>query len=139
MVLYKPQQMFDLVNDVTSYPRFLNWCVSGEIREDGQTERVATLGIALAGSRHRFTTRNRLEPPDAIHLELVEGPFKALEGHWRFTDIGGQGCRVALNLSFDFSSAVLKSAFGRAFGRIAQRLVNDFCTRADQVYGTAKR
>ena len=135
LVGYSPRQMFDLVRDVKAYPRFLSWCSNAQVSEDSETRQVASLEISLAGLKQRFTTRNTLEPPNRISVELVSGPFRRLEGSWTFEPVGDSGCRVTLHLSFAMASRVLAGALERGFARVADRLVDDFCRRADQVYG----
>ncbi len=49
--------------------------------------------------------------------------------------LGDAGSKVSLSMTFEMSSAVLSSAFRRGFTHIADRMVRDFCQRADQVYG----
>lgn len=134
LVAYSPRQMFDLVRDVPSYPRFLSWCSEARIEEEADDVQVAGLVISLAGIRQGFTTRNRLAPPERIDIELVSGPFRSLEGGWSFKPVGDSGCRVTLVLSFSVASRLLSGALERGFARVADRLVDDFCRRAEQVY-----
>ena len=42
-------------------------------------------------------------------MELVAGPLRALEGLWTFTPVGSNGCRIELQLRFEFSNP-LKAA-----------------------------
>ena len=49
--------------------------------------------------------------------------------------MGDLGSKVTLALDFDFSSKLLSSAFRRGFAHIADHMVNEFCQRADDVYG----
>lgn len=135
LVGYSPRQMFELVRDVGSYPRFLSWCTAASVDEETEDSQVAGLELRLAGMTQRFKTRNTLVPPQRIDMELVSGPFRRLEGGWRFDPVGESGCRVALTLSFEFSSRLLSGALERGFARVADRLVDDFCRRAEQVHG----
>lgn len=135
LVGYGPRQMFELVRDVPSYPQFLSWCTAASVDEETQDSQVAGLEIRLAGMAQRFKTRNTLVPPQRIDMELVSGPFRRLEGGWKFEPLGESGCRVGLTLSFEFSSRLLSGALERGFARVADRLVDDFCRRAEQVYG----
>ena len=130
-------QMFDLVNDVAGYPDFLPWCSDSEILARSNDEMRARLTVARAGFSKSFTTRNRLSRPQSIDLSLVEGPFSDFEGHWRFTQLGEDGCKVEMQLRFSFSQAALNVAFGKIFEQAADSLVDAFCVRARQVYGNA--
>ncbi len=68
-------------------------------------------------------------------MTLVNGPFKHLEGRWKFTPLGDHGSKIELHLEFDFSSAVLKATVGPVFNHIANTMVGAFCKRAHELYG----
>lgn len=135
LVLHPADRMYRLVHDVPSYPRFLSWCADAEVLEQTEELQVATLRVAMGGIRQAFTTRNQLVAGERLVMSLVEGPFRSLNGEWRFTPLGEAGSRVSLDLRFEFSSSLVSVPFQRSFARITERMVRDFCTRADSVYG----
>ncbi len=126
--------MFRLVQDVPSYPEFLSWCLSAQVHEQTHEQQLASLVVKASGITQTFTTRNRFVPGERLTLSLVEGPFRRLAGEWLFEPLGTDGSKVTLMLGFDFSSRVLSSAFRRGFTHIADRMVNEFSERADDVY-----
>ena len=134
VIPYTPQQMFDLVNDVEDYPRFLPWCRDARIDERSSGSIVATLTIAKGPLHHAFTTRNVLTVPSRIDMQLVAGPFRRFQGVWRFEEAAG-GCRVSLDLEFEFSNRVLSSALGKVFKGLTASMVGAFRERARQRYG----
>ena len=135
LVLHPAMYMFRLVQDVPAYPDFLTWCLSSEVHEQSPEHQLASLVVKVSGITQTFTTRNRFVPGERLTLSLVEGPFQHLSGEWLFEPLGGEGSKVSLVLSFDFSNRVLSSAFRRGFTHIADRLVSEFSKRADNVYG----
>ena len=135
LVLHPALDMFRLAQDVPAYPQFLSWCVRSEVLEQTAEMQLATLTVKVSGVTQTFTTRNRLQPGERLTLSLVDGPFRNLAGEWRFEPLGANGSKVTLALDFSFSSRMLSSAFRRGFTHIADRLVGDFCKRADDVYG----
>lgn len=136
LVMYTPDQMFDLVNDVEAYPDFLPWCKGSRILSKNEDVVCASLDIAKGGIRHEFSTRNKLDNGSAIHIELIDGPFRHLEGHWQFMPIGdNEGCRVQLDMDFEFSTRLLDLALGPVFTQISGSLVEAFCKRAQEIYG----
>ena len=134
LVTHSAKDMFRLVEDVSCYPEFLSWCRSARLIEHTDTGQLAALEVSLGGIRQSFTTRNRLEPFERLTVALVDGPFSRLAGEWRFQPLGADGCKVTLELAFDFTGSVLSAAFRRGFSSVADRLVADFCRRADTVY-----
>lgn len=132
---YTAEAMYQLVADVETYPEFLPWCRSAKIQGTNGNEVQASLEIARGPVRKSFTTRNRLHHGKAIRMSLVNGPFKHLEGEWRFTPLGEDGSKIELHLEFDFSSKLLKATVGPVFNHIAETMVDAFCRRAHELYG----
>jgi ribosome-associated toxin RatA of RatAB toxin-antitoxin module len=125
--------MYRLVHDVPSYPGFLRWCTYAEVHEQSDEHQLASLGVRVAGMEQRFKTRNTLVPGERLGMSLVEGPFRALAGEWRFKALGEHGSKVSLSLTFDFKPGLISSAFQRGFRSVADHLVQDFCRRADEL------
>lgn len=134
LVEYSPEEMFDLVREVPRYPEFLPWVRRAEVHEANDVRQVASLEVMLGGIRRRFTTENRLQRPEFLEIRLREGPFEELSGCWRFRPLG-HGCKVSLDLDFRLSGSNWLLPFRRGFGRMADRMVDDFCRRAERVYG----
>jgi ribosome-associated toxin RatA of RatAB toxin-antitoxin module len=128
--------MFDIVDDVDKYSEFLPWCGSSSVLSRSDDEVKATVEISHSGIKKSFTTLNRLQPGKIIEVQLINGPFKHLHGFWRFDAIGGdKGCKVTLDLEYEFSSKLLGLAIGPVFTQIANTLVDAFCKRAENLYG----
>ncbi len=143
LIWYSADEMFALVTDVASYPQFLPWCDRASVIESHDGGMTAEVGIAFGGIRQIFTTRNTHTPGRAVDIELVNGPFSRLDGHWTFTPLGAvndtdvvapRGCRVSLSLHYGFDSAALSTLVGPVFDKIAGSLVDAFVKRAEQVY-----
>ncbi len=132
---YTPAQMYALVDDVDAYPKFLPWCSASRTISRNGDEVHAEITVAHGAFNKAFSTLNRLQPDKMIEMRLVKGPFKHLEGLWRFDAIGDEGCKIALDLEFSFDNRLVEFAIGPAFSHIANTLVDAFCQRAQQVYG----
>ncbi len=137
LVLFTPEQMFNLVNDVEAYPSFLPWCRSSKIINKTEDTVDASLNLAKGGIHHVFSTRNKLVQGESIKISLLDGPFQHLEGHWQFAMIGdNQGCRIQLDMDFEFSNRIVSMALGPIFTQISGSLVEAFCNRAQEIYGS---
>lgn len=136
LVMYSARQMFDLVNDVESYPEFLPWCSSTTLLSRTEDKVCAELEVARIGVSQKFTTCNRIVPGKHMDIQLVEGPFKHLHGRWEFKALRDDACKVELELDFSFSGKLINAAFGAVFNQIANTLVDAFSKRADEVYGS---
>ena len=129
--------MFDLVNDIESYPRFLHWCSGAriDVRQGNTVE--ATLDIGVLGLRRSFRTRNTLARPARIQIELVSGPFRRLRGEWRFPALPEGGCEVSLTLQFEVTVSPFGAVFSKVFEELAGAQMKAFTERAAEVYGQA--
>jgi ribosome-associated toxin RatA of RatAB toxin-antitoxin module len=142
---YSSAQMFALVRDVASYPQFLPWCPSTQVRvlsapgeaeaAPGQDVIEARVEIGYLGVRSHFTTRNAHHAPDRIDLELLDGPFRRLHGHWHFRALGEQACKVSLVLEYGFAGGLLGRAIAPVFDKVANSLIDAFAARARALYG----
>ena len=138
LIWYTAQEMFALVTDIESYPKFLPWCDRAKVLESDDKGVVAEVGIAFAGIHQTFTTRNDHVAGQKVDVKLVSGPFSNLDGHWTFTPVGDPGqraCKVDLELQYGFQNMALAALVGPVFDRIAGSLVDAFVKRAEKVYG----
>jgi len=127
--------MFDLVDGVESYPQFLPWCGSTEVKFRDDKKTVATLHINYHSVKAHFTTENDKEIPEWMSIRLVDGPFRRLEGMWRFKPLAENACKIEFSLSYEFSSKLFEKVIGPVFSHIANTFVDAFTKRAAQVYG----
>lgn len=134
IVTQSPEQMFDLVNDVASYPKRFAWCDDAKVLASDESSITAQLDLRLGALTQAFTTRNELERPTRISLALVEGPFRALNGVWTFMRLGDAGCKIALSLDFDYSG-LMAPVLRSGFQKLADRMVDEFCREAERIYG----
>lgn len=134
LVSYTPGQMYQLVNAIEDYPEFLPWCVGSEVYLRNEDEIKASLVVSGAGLHKSFTTHNRLQKDKMIEMRLVDGPFKHLEGFWRFEPIDEAACKVQFDLEFEFAGKLIDFAFGPIFHQMTNSLVDAFAERAQQVY-----
>jgi ribosome-associated toxin RatA of RatAB toxin-antitoxin module len=134
LVPFSAQRMFDLVESVEQYPQFLPWCSGTAVGHRDPEVTQATIHINYRGIKQSFSTENHKQPPERMTLQLVEGPFRMLDGEWRFTALSAEACRIDFRLTYEFSSALLDKLVGPVFGHIAGTMVDAFLKRADVVY-----
>jgi ribosome-associated toxin RatA of RatAB toxin-antitoxin module len=137
LVGHTAQEMVALVADVEAYPQFLPWCDHVVVSVNEPCRTVAALHINFHGLKQQFTTENLIQPGARIDIKLVSGPFRSLEGSWRFTRLSENACKVELSLRYQFASTLLEKAVGPVFRRIADTFVDAFERRADEKFGGA--
>ena len=133
IVEHSAAQMYALVDDIDSYPRFLPWCQSVEVQIVGGMKR-ASLTVGLRGIRQSFTTLNENHPASSIHMRLVEGPFKQFSADWRFAPLKPDACEITFLLRYQFSSRALGTLLEPLFDEIADTMVDAFTRRADEIH-----
>lgn len=134
LVHFSAARMFGLVDDIEQYPEFLPWCSDTKVtlRDTGTTR--ATININYHGIRQSFSTENHKQFPQRMTIQLVEGPFKTLNGEWLFTPLDEQACKIDFQLHYEFSSILLEKLVGPVFGYIAGTMVDAFLKRAEQLH-----
>ncbi|MEH6592132.1 MAG: type II toxin-antitoxin system RatA family toxin [Halioglobus sp.] len=132
---YTADRLFDLVNDIESYPEYMDGCVGAKVTLREATLVEARLDLAKGGITQSFSTRNRLQGTELITLELLEGPFEYFEGRWGFQTLGDAACKLSLQLEFSVNSKVLGVAAARLFEMVTDNLVDALGERARQLYG----
>jgi len=130
LIAESPDRMYELINDIERYPEFVPWCTASRVESRKEGEVVATLTIKRGPLRAEFTTRNLLEPGKRVLMQFVSGPFRVLEGLWTLTPLGDLGCRVELEMRFEFANRVAGTLFASLFEDTAASLVDAFVRRA---------
>lgn len=136
LVNFSAAQMFSLVDDIERYPEFLPWCSGATVGKRNPEITRATIHISYRGIRQDFSTENHKRFPDHMRMHLVEGPFTALDGEWRFTPLGERACKIDFQLHYEFSSILLERLVGPVFAYITGTMVDAFLKRAEQLYQT---
>ena len=134
LIEHTAQRMFELVDRVEEYPRFLPWCGGTDLLHRSERQTVARLHINYHGIRSDFTTENDKDYPTHMLIKLREGPFHILDGTWRFTPLGDLACKIEFHLHYEFSNRIVEKAVGPVFSHIANTFVDSFVKRANTLY-----
>jgi len=131
---YSPEQIFNLVSDIESYPEFLPWCIGTRILKREENIIYADLIVGFKMVREIYTSKIILERPDLINVEYQKGPFKYMKNIWKFKK-NRSGCEITFFIDFEFKSRVLRGIMGPVFGEAVNRMVGAFEDRANVIYG----
>ena len=135
---YTPDQLFDLVADVTKYDEFLPWVVAVRVRSSSETETVADLVVGFNAFKERFTSRVEKQRPGRICVDYIEGPLKFLHNEWRFEPSPDGGTDVHFAVDFAFKSRLFETLAGAMFDRALRRMIGAFEQRAAALYGISR-
>jgi ribosome-associated toxin RatA of RatAB toxin-antitoxin module len=128
-------RMYELVDFCEDYPLFLPWCSKTEVKFRDEQKTVATLHINYHSVKSSFTTQNEKQYPTLMKIQLVDGPFRRLEGSWRFKALAENACKIEFQLHYEFSSKLFEKVIGPVFSHIANTFVDAFVRRAAQIDG----
>ncbi|MEM1021152.1 MAG: type II toxin-antitoxin system RatA family toxin [Pseudomonadota bacterium] len=136
---YTPQQLFDLVSDIETYPQFLPWCVGARITDKTDHMVTADLVIGFKMFRERFRSQVTLSRPGHIHVDYVRGPLKYLHNDWKFHPEEDGGTTIDFWVDFEFKNRLFERMVGGLFSEAVRRMVSAFEKRAHVLYGAQKR
>ena len=134
IVPHSPNQMFDLVSDVSKYPEFLPWCLASRIHKNDGKIMIADLLVGFQLLREKFTSKVSLDKNKlVINVEYQDGPFKYLNNYWKFKK-HKEGCEIEFNVNFEFKNFLFQSMMENLFSSAVIKMVNAFERRAKSIY-----
>lgn len=131
---YTPAQMYALVSDVANYRNYLPWCPSSQVLHSEENKIVGRVDIEYLKVKTHFTTANTNIQDQRIDMDLIDGPFKQLKGHWLFLPLGETGCKVEFKLEYKFSNIIIEKIIGAVFEFVIKSIVDCFVKKAHEIY-----
>lgn len=132
---YEPQELFYLVLDIQSYPKFLPWCKAAKIISETDNQIIAELVIQLKGFsdsyKSRVTYTNNLIY--SIEVEVISGPFQYLKNSWKFSPID-TGTQIEFFIDFQMKYTIINKLVEMFFNEATQKIVNAFEARAQILF-----
>ncbi len=122
--------IFDLINNVDRYSSFLPWCSNSSILSNSSSEMTAEIEIAGKPITWKFKTKNNYKVNEIIKIKLVDGPFKNLEGYWKFNSIDDHNTSVSLYLEYEFNSKIIELSLKPIFTGIMSSILDSFISEA---------
>ncbi len=132
---YTHQDIYALITDIEAYPEFLPWCAAVRVLERGENTIKAEMVVRYKGISERFISHVKMLP-NAVEVDLVEGPFSHLHNRWHLTQIP-EGTQIDFTIDFTFRSAMLEKLMGYFFHSAFTKMVAAFEARAKTKYAIA--
>ena len=134
-----PQRMYDLINDLEAYPRFIPNCKAMSVVPDpthGPDSVLARMTIIFGPLTQSYTSRVVSDPAAlTIVAKAVDGPFSYLDSKWSF-EREGQGTRVRFDIDFKISNPLIAAVAEPAFAAKQDQILDAFVAEADRRFGT---
>ena len=138
-VPHLPQRMFEIVSDLSDYPRFIPNCKAMEVRPDpaanGADVRLAKMTLYFGPITQAYTSRVTIDPMAmTIRAKAVDGPFAYLDSVWNF-EPEGMGTRVRFEIDFKISNPFISAIAEPAFAAKQDEIMQAFADEADRRFG----
>lgn len=103
-----PERCFDVVTDFEAYPEWMSTFKDVNVLERDVDGRPILVEFRIDAKLRevRYVLRHRLERPESITWDYVEGDAKDVDGSWRFEDAGEGRTRCTYRVSFDVGGFV---------------------------------
>lgn len=132
---YTPQQMYNLVLDIESYPEFIPWCAGARIWERKKDYLMADVLVGYKLLREKFTSKVYFKPGSEIQIEYMNGPLKHLHNGWIFLPEKPGQCLIDFTIDFEFHNKLLQGLIESFFDKALKKMIDAFESRAHQLYG----
>jgi len=130
-----PRAMFDLVNDLEAYPRFVPNCKAMDVRQQPDGSRLAKMTISFGPITQAYTSKVTSDPVAmTITAVAVDGPFSYLDSTWTFVP-EGVGTRVKFDIDFKISNPLIAAVAEPAFASKQDEIIDAFGDEADRRFG----
>ena len=138
-VPHLPERMFELVNALEDYPRFLRNVSGMETKRDNSATgdvRFAKMTIKFGPVTQAYTSRVESDhTARTISAKAVDGPFAYLDSRWSF-EPEGEGTRVRFDIDFKISNPLIASVAEPAFAAKQDEIMDSFVDEADRRFGS---
>lgn len=138
-VSHLPNRMYDIVADLSDYPRFIPNCKAMDVRPDpaagDANVQLAKMTLYFGPITQSYTSRVTSDPQAlTIRAKAVDGPFAYLDSVWSF-EPEGMGTRVKFEIDFKISNPLIAAVAEPAFAAKQDEIIRAFADEADRRYG----
>lgn len=136
---YKPKELCDLVLDVESYPKFLDWCSKAKILSKNTGNMQADLYISFKLFEEKYTSNIIHYQKDSnyfVDVTQIKGPFSHLNTKWKFESLGDdskEATKITFEIDFEFKSIIISAIVSSLFEKLSQKMIQSFETRAKEM------
>lgn len=131
IVLNDIDTVFRIVNQVELYKNFVPYCIESKVLFYENNIMEARLDFNLKGLETTFTTKNKIKNNESIEMELVEGPFKYLDGIWEFQKIENKTI-IFLTINYEAKNKLIEFTIGKSLEKITNYLVKAFVEESNK-------
>lgn len=126
-------KLFNILNDINKYPYFFEGCSFGKKTNISKSTYDGILNINFMDKIIELKTKNKVLDNKLIYFNLVDGPFKRLNGFWSLTYINEKYTLVSFNIDYELKNFFIDKASKLISKKIIDSLVNDFKIKVEKL------
>ena len=126
-------KLFNILNDINKYPYFFEGCSFGKKTNISKSTYDGILNINFMDKIIELKTKNKVLDNKLIYFNLVDGPFKRLNGFWSLTNINENYTLVTFNIDYELKNFFIDKASKLISKTIIDSLVNDFKIKVEKL------
>ncbi len=138
---YTPEEMFDLIVDIESYPEFLPWCADAKIIDRSSKEVYSqvlsadlTIKFNIMTQKYRsIITTKQDQDGYIIKIQSRHSVFEYLDSKWILSK-QGSGSNVSFLIDFKFKSDLFQELIALFFEQVSVKIISKFEERAKKIY-----
>jgi len=132
---YPVQLLYEIVEDVKSYPKFLPWIKQSLITNQHPKHFDAKLVVGYnAFIQTSYNSRVHLIPSKKIEIEYLSGPFRHLDNKWTFTTLNEKETEIEFLIDFSFKSPLFQNLIENFFHEALKKTLSAFEKRAKELH-----
>ena len=125
--------LFNTLNDINKYPYFFEGCSFGKKTNISKNTYDGMLNIKFMNNIIELKTKNKVLDNKLIYFDLVDGPFRRLNGSWSLTEINENVTLVKFNIDYELKNFLIDKASKLISKTIIENLVNDFKLKVEKI------
>ena len=126
-------KLFYILNDINKYPHFFEGCSFGKKTPISKHNYYGILEINFMDKIIQLKTKNKVLDNKSIYFDLVDGPFKSLNGFWSLTVISEKVTLAEFNIDYELKNIFIDKASKLISKPLIDSLVNDFKLKVENL------
>ena len=134
----KKKQLIEMVLDIEKYPKFVPWCIEGQVHDKNESNDLITfkgdLKVGKSILNETFSSHvSYYKEKDKIIVTNLDGPLKHLKNEWTFKEINN-GTELKFFIDFELKNPVLNSIMKKSFEIGLNKIAKSFEQRAVSLF-----
>ncbi|BAC24257.1 b2619 [Wigglesworthia glossinidia endosymbiont of Glossina brevipalpis] len=96
---YEKKQIFEIVNNVDRYSKFLPWCTFSKVLKKHNNILICETQCSFLGIKESFITKNTISKNTKIVINLISGSFNYFLATWNFYSLSKNTSQIKFELT----------------------------------------